>query len=104
MNIIRKSLRYKKRKKCIWKKDWWIKNEIIDEQKDTIENMKDKENGNRKKAELIYNNYQLVKNILDEINKASKKYSWKEIKDKLRGHKIVEDVDIKEKKIVIDIS
>ena len=77
---------------------------IMDEQKDTIENMKDKENENRKKAELIYNNYQLIKNILDEINKASKKYSWKEIKDKLRGNKIVEDVDIKEKKIVIKIS
>ena len=76
---------------------------IIEEQKDTMENMKNKEIENRKKAELIYNNYQLIKEILDEINKASKKYSWEEIKEKLKGHKVVKDIDVKDKKIVIGI-
>src|SRR3989338_8953885 len=50
---------------------------IIEEQKLTMESMEKKENENRKKAEIIYNNYQLIKEILDEINKASKRYSWR---------------------------
>lgn len=76
---------------------------IIDEQKDTIEKMKNKGKENRKKAELIYSNYQLVKGILDDINKASKKYSWKEIKDKLKGHKIIKEINSKDKGVVLDI-
>ncbi|MCH8003567.1 MAG: NFACT family protein [Nanoarchaeota archaeon] len=76
---------------------------ILGEQEDTLNNLKVKEIENRKKGELIYNNYQLIKEILGEINKANKKYSWKEIKDKLKGHKIVKDVDVKEKKIIVQI-
>jgi predicted ribosome quality control (RQC) complex YloA/Tae2 family protein len=76
---------------------------IIEEQKDTIKNMKNKEAENRKKAELIYNNYQLIKDILDEINKASRKYSWQEIKNRLKGHKVVKDLDTKDKAVVVDI-
>ena len=78
-------------------------NRIIDEQKDTMGDMKKKEIENRKKAELIYNNYQLIKEILDEINKASKKYSWEEIKEKLKGHKVVKDVDVKDKVVVVEV-
>ncbi len=78
-------------------------NRIIEEQKTSLEGLKSKEEENRKKAELIYHNYQLVKEILDEINKASKKYSWEEIKEKLKGHKIVKDVNLKDKTVVVDI-
>jgi predicted ribosome quality control (RQC) complex YloA/Tae2 family protein len=76
---------------------------IIEEQKATLENMKGKENEDREKAELIYSNYQLIKEVLDEINKASKKYSWQEIKAKLKGHKIIKDLDVKDKLVVVDI-
>jgi len=77
---------------------------IIEEQKVTLKILKEKEGENRKKGELVYNNYQLIKEILDEINNASKKYSWKEIKEKLKGHKIIKDVDVKDKNIVIEIT
>ena len=78
-------------------------NRIIEEQKISLESLKSKEEENRKKAEAIYHNYQLVKEILDEINKASKKYSWEDIKEKLKGHNIVKDVNLKDKTIVVDI-
>ncbi|MBI2523042.1 NFACT family protein [Candidatus Woesearchaeota archaeon] len=78
-------------------------NRIIEEQKISLEGLKSKEEENRKKAEAIYHNYQLIKEILDEINKASKKYSWEEIKEKLKGHKIVKDVNLKDKTVVVDI-
>ena len=76
---------------------------IIEEQKASLEGLKSGEEENRKKAELIYPNYQLIKEILDEINKASKKYSWEEIKEKLKGHKIVKDVNLKDKMVVVGI-
>tara|TARA_Y100000310_G_scaffold317308_1_gene370054 strand:+ start:6722 stop:7837 length:1116 start_codon:yes stop_codon:yes gene_type:complete len=76
---------------------------IIGEQETTLKGLKVKETESKEKGELIYHNYQLIKEILDEINKASKKYSWKEIKDKLKGHKVVKDVDVKEKKVVVEI-
>ena len=77
---------------------------IMAEQEVTLNELKVKETENRKKGEIIYNNYQMIKDILDEINKASKKYSWKEIKEKLKGHKVVKDVDVKEKKVVIEVN
>ena len=76
---------------------------IIEEQKDTIINMKNKEEENRKKAELMYNKYQLINEILEEINKAKEKYSWEDIKKKLKGHKIIKDIDVKEKRVVVEI-
>jgi len=76
---------------------------IIGGQEDTLNSLKAKEEENRKKAEMIYNNYKLINEILEEINRASKKYSWREIKEKLKGHKVVKDVDVKEKRIVVDV-
>jgi len=41
---------------------------IMEEQKVTLKELKEKENENRKKGESIYNNYQLIKEILDNIH------------------------------------
>jgi len=76
---------------------------IIGEQEDTMENLRKKEVENKKKAELIYNHYNTLKEILDEINKASKKHSWLEIKKKLKGHKIIKDLDVVEKRVVVEV-
>jgi len=78
-------------------------NRIIEEQKASLSGLKSREEENRKKAEAIYHNYQLIKEILEEINKASKKYSWEDIKEKLKGHKLIKDVDVKEKKVVVEV-
>lgn len=75
---------------------------IIETQKQAIEQLRKEEHEMRQKAEAIYQNYQLIKEVLDELNKASKKYSWKEIKEKLKGHKIIKEVNEKERKIVVD--
>jgi len=76
---------------------------IITEQEATISSLKSKEEDNRRKAELIYTNYGLVKQILQEILKAKEKYSWEEIRDRLKGHKIVKDVDLKEKNVMVEL-
>jgi predicted ribosome quality control (RQC) complex YloA/Tae2 family protein len=76
---------------------------IIKEQETTIKSLKNGVEENSKKAELVYSNYQLINGILEEINKAKVKYSWDVIKKKLKGHKVVKDLDIKEKRVVIEI-
>lgn len=76
---------------------------IIEEQKSAIEELKKEEKEFREKGELIYHKYNVVKEILEELNKASKKYSWEEIKEKLKGHKIVKDVNLKDKTIVVEL-
>jgi len=78
-------------------------NRIIEEQKATIVDLRKKEHESRQKGELIYNNFQLIEEILKEINKASKKYSWKEIKAKLKGHKVIKEVNESDKSVVVEI-
>lgn len=76
---------------------------IIEEQEATLKSLKEKEDEFREKGELIYTNYQLIQGILKEINKAKEKYSWEEIKEKLKGHKIVKDINLKDKLIVVEV-
>ncbi len=76
---------------------------IIEHQKEQISEMEASADEVAQKADIIYHNYQLVQEILSEMNKARGKYSWDEIKDKLKGHKIIKEVDAKDKKIVIEL-
>ena len=57
----------------------------------------------REKGEIIYNKYNIIKEVLDELDKASKKYSWKEIKEKLKGHKIIKEINEKDRKVVVEV-
>ena len=76
---------------------------IIKKQKEDIELLEKSIKDNNKKAEIIYQNYNIVKEIIDEINKAAKKYSWKEIQQKLKGHKIIKEINPKDKTVVLEL-
>ena len=76
---------------------------IIEKQKERISQLEKEIDENQAKAELIYSKYSLIKEILEQINTARKKYSWQEIKEKLKGHKIITEINAKEKKITIEI-
>ena len=76
---------------------------IIEEQKQTIEAFRIEETELREKGELIYQKYALIKEILDELNKASKKYSWKEIKEKVKGHNLIKELNDKDRKVVVEV-
>jgi len=75
----------------------------IEEQKETIKSLSYKEIEERKKADLIYQNYKLIGDILEEIRKAAKKFDWKEIERRLSGHKVVKAVNPRDKTIDIEI-
>lgn len=74
----------------------------LQEQSSAIESLRNEEQELREKGELIYRRYSLVKEILEEISKASAKLSWKEIKEKLKGHKIIKEVNEKERKVIVE--
>ena len=80
-----------------------IKN-TIKKQKEQIVKLEEKEVEERKKAEVIYNNYKLLQDIISEVNKAKDKYSWKEIKEKLKEHKVIKEVDAKEKGVLVEVN
>jgi len=54
----------------------------------------------RQKGELIYTNYQLIKEILEELNKASKKHSWKESR-KTQGHKYIKELNDRTESVIL---
>ena len=75
----------------------------LDGQEQTIKDLMDKEVKERGKADLIYQHYELINGILDEMKKAAKKYDWKEIEKRLKGHKLIKGVNSKDKTIDIKL-
>ncbi|GAF76789.1 unnamed protein product, partial [marine sediment metagenome] len=76
---------------------------IIEKQIQHLEELKQQEKLNKEKAELLYKNYKLIKEILEELKKATEKYTWKEIQEKLKGHKLTKEVIPKEKSVVLEL-
>jgi len=76
---------------------------IIEAQEKQSGKINEEVEDNRKKGDLIYEKYSVVNDILSTLKKAREKHSWKEIKEKLKGHKVVKSVDEKEGKIVIEL-
>jgi len=78
-------------------------NRILEEQKNTIEKFRLQETETREKGEMIYHKYKQIKEIMDELHAISEKHSWKDIKKRLKGHKVIKEVNDKDRKIVIEI-
>jgi predicted ribosome quality control (RQC) complex YloA/Tae2 family protein len=76
---------------------------IVESQEKTIRDLQKKEQDNTQKAELIYSNYALVQEIISTINKARETHSWKEIAEKLKDHKIIKEVNAKDKSVVLEL-
>lgn len=77
--------------------------QTIEKQQEKLREVEDSIQENEKKAELIYSNYNVVKDVLETIKKASSKYSWDEIKSRLKGHKTVKEINSKDKKVVLEL-
>ncbi len=86
-----------------WQKKISSIKKILEKQEADIEKFKREHDEAKRKGELIFENYAAIKEILDELNKAMKKYSLKDIKEKLKGHKTIKELNEKEKAIVIEL-
>jgi predicted ribosome quality control (RQC) complex YloA/Tae2 family protein len=57
----------------------------------------------QRKGEIIYEHYQELKDILEELNKAKAKFSLQEIKAKLKGHAKIKDLNPKTSDVTIEL-
>jgi len=76
---------------------------VLEEQEAKIKEQEKEAEENTRKGELIYEKYQLVDSLIKELREIRKEHSWKEIKEKLKGHKLVKDINEKENMVTVDI-
>ncbi len=96
-------LESKKKKTAAYEKEAERLKKAISIQEKSIKKLEMSAKEGQQRGELIYEKYQLIKEILTEIRKAREKYSWKEIKKKLKGHKIVKDINEKTGEITVEV-
>jgi predicted ribosome quality control (RQC) complex YloA/Tae2 family protein len=92
-----------KEKKSKFEKEKLKLETIIKKQESQIKGLEKSYLENQRKGELIYEKYTILNKILEEINKARKKYSWKEIIENTKNNKIIKTIDEKEKKIILEL-
>jgi predicted ribosome quality control (RQC) complex YloA/Tae2 family protein len=78
-------------------------NRIISEQELRISGLEKSEQENQRKAELIYENYSLVNQIIKEFSELRKTISLAELQEKFKGHKIIKQLDTKTGEITIEL-
>jgi len=76
---------------------------ILDMQKGTIKKQENAIIEGNTKGDLIYKNYNEVSTIMSELREIRKKYTWKEIKQKLKGHKLIKNINEKTGKITLEL-
>ena len=76
---------------------------IIKKQEDRLKALEKSVKENQRKGELIYENYQEIKQLLDNINSDRKKMSWDELKKKYKNNKLLKEIDEKTGKIMVDL-
>jgi predicted ribosome quality control (RQC) complex YloA/Tae2 family protein len=78
-------------------------NKIIQSQEELIAQMTKDADEFQRKGELIYENYQMLSDIQQELRKAREKYSLREMKQKLKGHKIIKGLNEEKKEITVSL-
>ncbi|MFC1801568.1 NFACT family protein [Nanoarchaeota archaeon] len=76
---------------------------IIQEQVIRIQKLENQEKISTQKAEQIYENYQEIKDFLEKVKLAKEKYSWTEIENQLKNIKKIKQINLKEKKISLQL-
>ncbi len=75
---------------------------IIKSQEEYLAELEKEAEEEKLKGEAIYSNYQMINEIVAEIGKARKKFSLSEIREKVKGHRVVKDIKEKEKIVVLE--
>jgi predicted ribosome quality control (RQC) complex YloA/Tae2 family protein len=78
-------------------------NKIIEAQSKRLEQLKKSIEENQKKGEAIYENYQEIFSLLENIKNDKKKMSWDELKEKYSNNKLIKKFDEKNFKVIIDL-
>jgi predicted ribosome quality control (RQC) complex YloA/Tae2 family protein len=75
---------------------------VIEKQEQRLKELEQSIAENQRKGELIYEHYQEVKELLDNINSDRKKMSWEELKKKYKNEKLIKEIDDKNGKVIVE--
>ena len=76
---------------------------IISEQKQALLDIEKKIELNTAKGNLIYENYAKIQKLQEVVSEMKKEKSWQEIKKDLESQKKIKQVDLKQKRVVLDL-
>lgn len=76
---------------------------IIDMQEKKLLEFEKQLADNQRIGEVLYEQYQPVSQILEQLKIARKTMSWKELKEKLKGHKIIKSINEQTGEITIEL-
>lgn len=76
---------------------------ILESQLESIKSMEEAIELNKRKGELIYENYAPLQKLLETVKEMKKSKEWKEIEAELKKVKKISKVDLKNKRIIIDL-
>ncbi|HYD03594.1 MAG TPA: hypothetical protein VEC16_04800, partial [Alphaproteobacteria bacterium] len=80
---------------------------VINEQQKVLDEAQQGYETNQRKAELIYEKYQQVDNIIKALKEIRSKHSWSEIRQKLKNNpelsRLIKDIDEKNNSVIIDL-
>jgi predicted ribosome quality control (RQC) complex YloA/Tae2 family protein len=77
--------------------------DMISQQQARLEGLDKSDKENQRKAELIYENYIVLKELLEELNDLRKKMPWPELKAKFKGHKLVKEINENTGEMVVEL-
>lgn len=76
---------------------------MISDQQETLRQLDESIIINTRKGELVYEKYPSLQKLLDIVREMRKTKDWKDVEKELRREKKIKSVDLKNKKIVIDL-
>ncbi|MBN2459945.1 NFACT family protein [Candidatus Woesearchaeota archaeon] len=76
---------------------------VIEKQEQRLKELEQGIADNQRKGEMIYEHYQEIKELLDNINLDRKKMGWDELKKKYKDNKLIKSINEKEGKIVVEL-
>ena len=78
-------------------------NLIIKKQEERLKALEKSITENQRKGELIYEHYNEIKELLNNINLDRKKMSWEELKKKYKKNKLIKEIDEKKGIVTVDL-
>ncbi len=73
------------------------------QQEKTIKNLEEKQKEAEETAELMYNQYMVLDNLIKEIQKDVELSGWINVRKNLKKYKIIESMDLKNKSVCVNI-
>ncbi len=76
---------------------------VIEQQEKAILDLENKIELNTKKGELVYEKYTALQKLLEIVKELKKTKTWAEISEELKKEKKIKSINLKNKKIIIDL-